>query len=146
MPRLPAAGDASVVKELRSGLFSEPILAAVSVQPKGYTKAALLRLLGWALLAGPLIAKRATEPLPPTILYIAVTPVDIRMFSKPTLSDAFEIGRWKKGSYRASVRDSGVRLKLDLELERIGRATVQSGRRARETFDLVVAGASGPVM
>ncbi len=101
VPRLPAAGDASVVKELRSVLFSEPILAAVSVQPKGYTKAALLRLLGWALLAGPLIAKRATEPLPPTILYIAVTPVG---------------------------------------------ATVQSGRRARETFDLVVAGASGPVM
>ena len=67
------------------------------------------------------------------------------MFSKPTLSDAFEIDRSKKGSYRPSVRDSGMRLKQDLELKPIGRATVQPGRGARETFDLVVAGAAGPV-
>lgn len=143
VPRPRAIGHQAVVKQLRSVLFSEVILGAASVRPKGYSWSVLSLALGWF---GPLLSRRATDPLPPSILYLAITEADIRLFGKPSFSNMFEIGRWKKGSYRASVRDSGVRLKLDLELERIGRATVQSGRRARETFDLVVAGASGPVM
>ena len=137
VPRPPAAGHAKVVTELRSVLFSEPILGAASVQPKGYTRAMLAHLLGWA---GPIIARRATEPLPPTILYLAVTPVDIRLFSKPAWSDAFEIGRWKRASYRASQD----RRRLVLELERLGRVTLITRASAQPVIDLVVGGAAGP--
>src|SRR5438105_14300988 len=41
IPRPPAAGDAGVVKHLRSVLFSEPILRAARVRPKGYAIARL---------------------------------------------------------------------------------------------------------
>ena len=142
IPRPPAVGHQSVVKQLRAVLFSEPILGAASVRPKGYLKTVLAPALGWW---APYLARRATDPLPPTILYVAVTPTDVRLFSKPGLSDPFEIGRWTKGAYRASLRESGFSLKLDLELERLGRATVTSGRDARPVLDLVVQGASGPV-
>jgi hypothetical protein len=124
-------------------LFSETLVAATLVRPKGYAKVVLSPLLGWA---GPLIARHATEPLPPTILYLAVTTVDVRLFSKPPFADPFEVGRWKKSAYRASMRESGLTLKLDLEVARLGRVTVTSGRGARPVLDLVVQGASGPAL
>jgi len=80
VPRPPAIGHQAVVKRLRSVLFSEVILAAASVRPKGYMKVALAPLFGWC---APILARRATDPFPPTILYLAVTAVDIRLFSKP---------------------------------------------------------------
>ena len=106
-------------------------------------KVVLSHLLGWA---GPLIARKATEPLPATVLYLAVTTADIRLFSKPPFADPFEVGRWMKGAYRASLRDAGLTLKLDLDLARLGRVTVTSSRGARPVLDLVVQSASGPVL
>ena len=139
IPRPPAVGNQSVVKQLRSVLFSEPILGAASASPRGLVKAALLTvLLGWL---APLVVKRATGPLPPTAIYIAVTPVDIRLFSKAALADPFEIGRWKKSSYRASSRGS----RLTLELERLGKVELICARDARPVLDLILEGASGPV-
>jgi len=137
IPRPPAVGDADVVAELRSVLFSEPILGAARVRPKGYGMVLLSHLFG---AAGALMAKRATEPLPPTVLYLAVTPVDIRLFSKPMWSDAYEIGRWTKSSYSASLE--GTRLLL--ELERLGRVTLRGGQAARAVLEVVVEGAAGP--
>lgn len=138
VPRPPAIGHQSVVRQLRSVLFSEPILGAASVRPKGYMKLALAPLLGWW---APLLARRATEPLPPTLLYLAVTTVDLRLYSKPSLSTPFEIGRWKKGSYRASAGKARFSLQMDLELERLGQVRVFGGRDAQPVFDLVVQGA-----
>ncbi|HKW59727.1 MAG TPA: hypothetical protein VJR46_08245 [Candidatus Dormibacteraeota bacterium] len=138
VPRPPATGDAYVVKQLREILFSEPILGAAAVRPKGYLKGLALNLLfGWA---GPMLARRATEPLPPTLLYLAVTPVDVRLFAKPLIGDAFEIGRWKKSAYRASA----VGDRLDMLLTRLGRVTMFGDRAARPVIDLVVQGAAGP--
>jgi hypothetical protein len=105
-------------------------------------KAALAPLLGWW---APLLARRATEPLPPTRLYLAVTTVDIRLFAKPPLADPFEIGRWKKGSYRASVRQAALGLRLDLDLERLGQVTLNGGREVGPVFNLVLQDAAGPV-
>jgi hypothetical protein len=136
VPRPPALGDQNVVNRLRSVLFSEPILGATAVQPKGYWKVILAGFLGWA---GPIIAKRATEPLPPTYLYLAVTPIDVRLFSKSPWTDLFEIGRWKKGSYRASA--NGGRLEMDVES--MGRITLL-GPSAPPVFEMVVQGAAGP--
>ncbi len=121
--------------QLRSILFSEPLLGAAEVRPRGYGKVIFASLLGWA---GPIVARRATEPLPPTILYLAVTSADIRLFSKPPFADPFEIGRWKKGSYRASL--DGRR--LTLEVARLGRVTVTAGTSARPVFDLVMQGSA----
>jgi len=136
--RPPAVGDRAVVARLRSILFSEPILGAAAVRPKGYLKGVALNLLfGWA---GPLLARRATEPLPPMLLYLAVTPVDIRFFAKPLLGDPFEIGRWKKTSYRATATGD----RLELLLQRLGRVTVFGDRAARPVIALVVEGAVGP--
>ena len=136
--RPPAVGDQHVVARLRPILFSEPILGAASVRPKGYAKGMVLNMLfGWA---GPLLARRATEPLPPTVLYLAVTPVDIRLFSKPLFGDAFEIGRWKKGSYRATATAN----RLELLLQRLGRVTMTADSLARPVIELVVQGAVGP--
>jgi hypothetical protein len=143
IPRPKPIGDASVAKQLRSVLFSESLIAATLVRPKGYRKVVLSHLLGWA---GPFVARQATEPLPPTILYLAVTTVDIRLFSKPPFADPFEVGRWKKGAYGASLRESGLTLKLDLDVARWGRVTVTSSRGARPVLDLVVQGASGPAL
>jgi hypothetical protein len=137
--RPPAVGNQSVVKQLRSVLFSEPILGAASVRPKGYMWVALAPALGWW---APYLARKATDPLPPTILYVAVTTVDIRLFSKPGLSDPFEIGRWKKGEYGATV--AGSRLggqSIDLDVERLGHIRLFGGRDARPVFDLIVQGA-----
>ena len=137
IPRPPAIGDRRVVDELRSVIFSEPILGATGVRPKGYMKGVLLTILfGWL---GPLVARRATEPLTATVHYLAVTAADIRLFSKPAWADAFEIGRWKKGGYHATLRDDAI----DLNLQRLGRVTLTGG--AREVLDLVVQGAAGPV-
>lgn len=143
IPRPPAVGHQSVVKQLRSVLFSEPILGAAGLRPKGYMWTALAPAMGWW---APYLARRATGPLPPTILYLAVTPVDIRLFSKPRLSEPFEIGRWKKSSYRASLGESGLGLKMDLELERIGRVRMFSGKDARPVLEMVVQGAAGPIV
>src|SRR5438309_1792096 len=99
VPRPRAIGNQGVVKQLRSVLFSEVILGAASVRPKGYSWSVLSLALGWF---GPLLSRRATDPLPPSILYLAITAADIRLFGKPSFSNLFEIGRWKKGSYRAS--------------------------------------------
>ena len=143
IPRPPAVGDRSVVNKLRSVLFSEPIIGAAGVRPKGYLKLAIAPLFGWW---APILARRATEPLPPTLMYFAVTPVDVRLFSKPGFSDPFEIGRWKKGSYRASAGEATLGVKLDLELERLGRVRVYANRTARPVFDLIVQSASGPVI
>jgi hypothetical protein len=138
IPRPAAVGDQQVVARLRQILFSEPILGAATVRPKGYAKGVALNLLlGWA---GPLLARRATEPLTPTLLYLAVTPVDIRLFSKPLLDDAFEIGRWQRSGYRASA--TGRR--LDMQVGRLGRVTMFGDRAAQPVIDLVVQGASGP--
>jgi hypothetical protein len=143
VPRPPAIGHQAVVKKLRAVLFSEAILAAASVRPKGFMKVTLAPLVGaWA----PFLARRATNPLPPTILWLAVTGVDIRLFSKPWLSDPFEIGRWKRGSYRASVGESALSLRIDLELERLGRVRLFSGKDVRPVIDLVVQGAAGPAI
>jgi len=143
IPRPKPIGDAAVARQLRSVLFSETLVAAALVRPKGYARVVLSHLLGWA---GPIIARRATEPLPPTILYLAVTTVDIRLFSKPLFGGPFEVGRWKKSVYRASLRELGLWLKLDLDVERLGRVTVTSSRAARPVLDLVVQGASGPAL
>ena len=144
VPRPPAIGHQSVVKQLRSVLFSEVILAAASVRPKGYMKVALAPLFGWW---APYFARHATDPLPSTILYLAVTPVDIRLYSKPGISsDPFEIGRWKKGSYRASANESGLSLKIDLELDRLGRVRLLAGKDVRPVVDLVLQGAAGPAI
>jgi hypothetical protein len=143
VPRTPAIGHQSVVKQLRSVLFSEVILAAATVRPKGFMKVAFAPLFGWW---APILARRATDPFPPTILYLAVTPVDIRLFSKPGLSSPYEIGRWKRGSYRASVGESAVSLKIDLELERLGRVRLFAGKNVRPVIDLVVQGAAGPAI
>ena len=143
IPRPPAVGHQSVVNQLRTVLFSEPILGAADVRPKGYLRLAFAPLFGWW---APILARRATEPLPPTPLCVAVTPVDIRMFSRAGFRDLFEIGRWKKGSYRASAGEARLGLKLDLELERLGRVRVYANRSARPVFDLIVQSASGPVI
>ena len=143
VPRPLAVGDAGIVQELRSVLFSEPILGATSVRPKGYMKGVVLTaLLGWL---GPIVARRATDPLPATILNLAVTAVDVRLFSKPVFGGVFEIGRWKKGTYRASLRESAP--KLDLEVERLGRVTVIArSHGAKDVFDLIVQSAAGPAI
>jgi hypothetical protein len=144
VPRPPVIGNPSIVRQLRSVLFSEPILGAAGVRPRGLTKATVLTLLlGWI---GPLLARRATDPLPPTLLYIAVTTVDIRIFSKPTFAEPFEVGRWNRGSYLATIREGGLSLKLELELERLGRVTLSAAKSVRPVFDLVVQGARGPVI
>ncbi len=138
IPRPPSVGDQNVVKQLRSVLFSEAILGATSARPKGYRLATLSWLLGWV---GPLLARKATGSLPATVIYIAVTSVDIRLFSRPPLGEVFEIGRWKKGSYRASHAGS----RLSLELERLGAVELFCARGAQPVIDLVIAGAAGPV-
>lgn len=137
IPRPHALGDQSVVKRVREVLFSEPILGAVAVRPKGYWKILLAVPLGfWA----HFLTRRATEPLPPTMLYLAVTRADIRLFSR-NLGGAFEIGRWKLGSYRAAVEGRRV----DLEVERLGRITMFATSNAQPVLELVERGASGPV-
>ena len=115
-------GQSFVVKELRPLIFVG-IEGAAIVRPKGYIFVSLAGLLGWL---GPLLTVYATDPLAATHLYIAVTPDDFRIFSKPRLSSPFEIGRWKKGCYRASIPDGGPSV--------------------RPVFDLAVQGASGPVI
>jgi hypothetical protein len=145
--RPPAVGDASAIRALRSVIFTG-IEGAALVYPKGFLQKRLAPAMGWL---GPLLTVHATDPLPNSILYIAVTPEDFRIFGRAMFSLPFEIGRWKKRSYRASIVDSGLRLKLDLELEKLGRIRVMSGLRAfsgpaRQVFELVVQSAAGPVV
>ena len=127
-----------MLRQVRSVLFSEPLLGATRVRPKGLTKARLIGgLLGhW----GAFVTRNMTEPLPPTTLFLAATTADVRLFAKPLFGDLYEIGRWKKGSYRASVNGS----RLDLELERLGHVTLFGG--APDVAALVVQAAAGPVL
>jgi hypothetical protein len=124
------------------------IEGAASVYPKGYMKVRLRSLLGWL---GPMLTAHATDPLPASLRYLAVTPDDMRIFGRAMGSTPFEIGRWKKWSYRASIAESGLRFKLYLEVDRLGRICLETRLRAlagttRSVFDLVVQSASGPVM
>ncbi len=146
--RPPAIGDVSAIKALRSVIFTG-IEGAAAVYPKGFLRKRLASAGGWL---GPLLTVHASDSLPNTILYIAITPEDFRIFGRAMFSLPFEIGRWKKRSYHASIVDSGLRLKLDLELEKLGRIRVMTvGLRmfsgpARKVFELVVQSAAGPVM
>jgi hypothetical protein len=145
--RPPPVGHESAIKLLRTVIFVG-IEGAAAVYPKGFTRKRLTPTFGGF---GPLLTAHATDPLPDTRLYIAVTPDDFRIFGKPMFSTPFELGRWKKGTYRASIAEGGLRLALDLELEGLGRVRLNSGPRflaghARAVFDLVVQSASGPVI
>jgi hypothetical protein len=143
--RPPPIGDPSAVKALRSVIFTG-IEGAASVYPRGYMKVRLAHLIHYL---GPLFVVHATDPLPASPLYIAVTSDDFRIFGRPAFSIPFEIGRWKKASYRASIAATGIGLKLDLDLERFGRVRLVTGLRAgyaRPVFDLVVQCASGPIV
>ena len=131
-------GDRRVIQQVRTVLFSEVILGAMSARPKGYRLATLSWLLGWF---APLLARRATDPLPPAIVYVAITPVDIRLFARPALLNLFEIGRWKKGSYRASLAGS----RLSLDLDKLGTVELICRGDARPVLDLLMEGAAGPV-
>lgn len=145
--RPPAIGQRSAIEQLRKVIFVG-IEGAAVVYPKGFMRKRLTPMLGGL---GPLMTVHATDPLPDSSLYIAMTPDDFRIFGRPPFSSPFEIGRWKRRTYRASIAESGLRLTLDLELEGLGRIRLHSGprffaRKARSVFDLVVQGASGPVI
>jgi hypothetical protein len=142
--RPPAIGDQAVVKRLRSVLFSEPILAAARTRPRGLLKGMGLQLVLGAV--GQALAAHVTDPLPSSYIYVALTPVDVRLFSKPIGSEPLEIGRWPKHTYRASVTDSLFTLRLDLELERLGHVRLFAPKNARPVVDLVAQSASGPAM
>src|SRR5260370_39285277 len=83
-----AIGDVSAIKALRSVIFTG-IEGAAAVHPKGFLRKRLARAGGWL---GPLLSVHATDPLPNTILYIAVTPEDFRIFGRAMFSLPFEIG------------------------------------------------------
>ena len=146
IPKPPAVGDTGVVQELRAVVISEPILGGASARPKGFVKAQVLTAAGWF---GPLLARRATDPLPATPIYVAVTPNELRLFSKTLGLPPYEIGRWRNRTYRASLTRSRGWHHLDLDLQRLGRVTLHRGtffgRAAAEVFDLVVQNAAGPV-
>lgn len=80
------------------------------------------------------------------MIYIALTPVDLRLFAKPMGGQPFEIGRWPSHEYRASVADSLFSLRLDLELERLGRVRLFLTKAARPVIELVEQSASGPAI
>jgi len=63
---------------LRHVVFTE-VLAAATVFPKGYMQRAIATAFGWS---GRLFVTHATDPLPPTALYLAVTPDDFRIFAR----------------------------------------------------------------
>jgi hypothetical protein len=145
--RPPPIGHRSAIKQLRRVIFVG-IEGAAVVYPKGFMRKRLTPMLGGL---GPLMTAHTTDPLPDTPLYIAMTPDDFRIFGRPGLSVPFEVGRWKKGTYRASIAEGGLRLALDLELEGLGRVRLNSrprflGGHARAVFELVVQGAAGPAI
>lgn len=140
-------GQRSAFRKLRTVVFT-PIVAAATVYPQRYGFRHAAHIFGalgraWAL--------RSIGPLPDTALYIAMTQSELRLYAKSGRSSPpFEIGRWARLTYRASVRDRGPFLKLDLELERLGRIQVSAGLRVfvrdvEPVFQLVSDGASGPV-
>jgi hypothetical protein len=140
-------GDASAVRLLRSVIFTG-IEGAAVVYPKGLTR---VQLSGGFGAFGPMVAVHATDPLPATPLFIAVTPEDIRLFGRPRFSTPFEIGRWKKRTYRASILEGVLRFSIVLELETLGRIRLNTRFRAfagsaRQVLDLVVQNASGPAV
>jgi len=141
-------GQPSAAKALRQVVFTD-ILAAATIFPKGYVKWTIATMFGWS---GRAFATHATDPLPSTALYIVVTPDDFRMFAKSGWRQPpYEIGRWVRKTYRASVPTRGAFLKLDLDVERLGRLQVFAGlrrfrREVEPVFQLVVESASGPVV
>jgi hypothetical protein len=136
-----------VIKRVRK-IVLLPIEGAVSARPRGLATYGFARaLLGWL---GPFVAKRATDPLPPSGVYVVVTKDDFRILCHSTMADTFELGQWKKGTYRASSPPGGLFPRLDLELERLGRVRLFGGLRlygpqTQQVFDLVVNSAAGPV-
>ena len=144
IPRPPVIGDRGAADELRSVVISESLIGAATARPKGLFGAQWLWLAGWAR---PWLARRATAPLPATPIYVAVTSNELRLFSKSLGLPPYEIGRWR--NYRASLTESRGTLKLELQLERLGRVTLIRGpfigKPARAVFNLVVQHAAGPV-
>src|SRR5260370_27032654 len=143
--RPPPIGHPSAVKQLRAVIFVG-IEGAAVVYPKGFTRKRLTPPFGGL---GPLVTAHATDPLPDSRLPIAMTPDDFRIFGKPMMSSPFEVGRWRRGTYRASIREGGFRLALDLELEGLGRVRLHSGLRflagrPRPAFDPAAKGAAAP--
>jgi len=141
-------GQPFASRKLRQVVFTD-ILAAAAVFPKGYMRTSVAHMFGWL---GRLAATHATDPLPATALYLAVTPDDFRIFARSGWREPpYEIGRWSRRTYRASIPQQGAFLKLDLDVERLGHIQVFAGlRRFRRdvepVFELVAQGASGPVV
>jgi hypothetical protein len=141
-------GQQFAVRQVRQVAFTD-ILAAATVFPKGYMRRTMALMFGRL---GRLLATHATDPLPATALYIAVTPNDFRIFARSGWhTPPFEVGRWNKLTYRSSIPQQGAFLKLDLDVERLGRIQVFAGLRifrrdVEPVFQLVVQGALGPVI
>ena len=92
----------------------------------------------------PLLTIHATDPLPATSIYLVVTTEDMRLYAAERTP--YEIGRWPKHTYRASVSAEGR--SLDIEVDRLGAMHLDAERRTAPTitvFDLVVRYAAGPV-
>jgi hypothetical protein len=138
-------GHSWVAKELGTFVFSAPILGAIQAAPKGLLLVSVSRLLG-AL--GPLLAKNATSPLPASYVYLAVTDRDLRLYGKAFGAVPFELGRWNKFNYGASLRARGLRVSLDLALEGLGHVSLLTPRyfgaaAVQPVLDLVIEGRRG---
>ena len=97
---------------------------------------------------GRLLIKGSTGALPATLLCLAVTETDVRLFAAPSFGSLYEIDRWKFRTYQATIRESLAMVSLDLAVERMGRISVGVPRTTagsvRAVFDLVVNNAAGP--
>lgn len=141
-------GDQGVIRKLQKVVFIG-IEGAVGVSPRGLTRVRVARMLGGFMTIAaavlPLLTIHATDPLPATSIYLVVTTEDMRLYAAETTP--YEIGRWPKHTYRASVSAEGR--SLDLEVDRLGVIHLNAVRRSGPTsavFDLVVRYAAGPVM
>jgi len=140
-------GDPSAIKQLGAVVFVG-IEGAIKVTPRGLGRVRAIRLLGGlsTVLAAvlPLFTTHATDPLPQIPIYLVVTPEELRLYAAEKLP--YEIGRWPKRTYHATVSADGST--LDLKLERLGIIHLDAERRSvqtRKVFDLVIGGAAGPV-
>lgn len=141
-------GDPAAIMQLQKVVFIG-IEGALRVSPRGLGRVRAARMLGGLLTVAaavaPLLTIHATDPLPATWIYLVMTTEDLRLYAaeKPP----YEIGRWPKDTYRASVSMDGR--SLHLELDRLGTIRIDAERRSEQTrnvFDLVVRSAAGPVM
>jgi hypothetical protein len=140
-------GDPSAIKQLGAVVFVG-IEAALKVTPRGLGRVRAIRMLGGfgTVLAAvlPLLTIHATDPLPQIPIYLVLTPEELRLYAAEKLP--YEIGRWRKRTYHATVSADGGT--LDLKLERLGVVHLDAERRSvhtRNVFDLVVGSAAGPV-